>query len=249
MARRTAAWALAAVVIALFSARAEAVDLKINPPSVDEGEVSFEDNSVVALRKGASPEARHTHFFELAYGVADYWWTEVEGHWESGNDGFKLRTVDVENAFRLVQQGEYWPESALFVEYDQLADGRSPNSLTLGGLFRKDIDRWSTVLNVLFDHDVGHSAEPGTRLRYIGTSTWSFAEPFAPGVEFFGQPGRPGHFTNLGGQDHRLGPVVIGAVDVARAGEFGYALGYLVGLTPRTPRGTLVWRLEFDTRF
>lgn len=244
-----AAGAGALVVMVLAAHAAHATDLKINPPSVDEGEFGLEDNSIAVLDRGRSSATRQTHFGEFGYGVTDYWWTELEGHWESGSDGLKFRTVDFENAFRLIRQGNWWPETALFLEYDLATTARGADSATVAGLFRKDVGPSSTTLNIFFDHDVGANAEVGTRLRYVGISTWRIATDFAPGIEFFGEPGRFSGLGHVRSQDHRLGPVLTGAVDIAGAGEVDYALGYLLGLTPASPNGTLVWRLEYDFRF
>lgn len=240
---------LAALIITGAAGAARAADFKINPPSIDQGEVSFEDNSAVIVSRGRSTDSTHSHFAELGYGVTDFWWTEVEGHWESGDDGFKFRTVDFENAFRLVRQGSWWPETALFVEYDLATATHSTNTATLGGLFRKDFGPSSTVFNILFDHDLGRNAVTGVQLRYTGISTWQIVPELAPGVQVFGNAGRVGSFVNPSGQDHRLGPALSGAVDIEGVGEFGYNLAYLFGLTPTSPDGTLVWRLEFDVRF
>ena len=240
---------LAALVVAGVAGMAHAADFKINPPSIDQGEVSFENNSAVILSRGRSTDSTHSHFAELGYGVADFWWTEIEGHWESGEDGFKFRSVDFENAFRLIRQGSWWPETALFVEYDQATVAQSTNTATLGGLFRKDFGPSSTVVNILFDHDFGRNAVTGVQLRYTGISTWQLVPELAPGIEVFGNAGRVGSFVNPNGQDHRLGPAISGAIDIEGVGEFGYNVAYLFGLTPTSPNGTLVWRLEFDRRF
>jgi hypothetical protein len=240
---------VAAPLLAGAAGTAGATDFKINPPSIEQGEVSVEDNSAVIVSRGRSTDSTHSHFAELGYGVTDSWWTEVEGSWDSGADGVKLRTVDVENAFRLLRQESWWPETALFVEYDHAVDRFSPETATLGGLFRKDLGPSSTTLNILFDHELGRNAKTGLRLRYTGISTWQFVPEFAPGIEVFGDAGRLVSFTTENGQDHRLGPAISGSVDIGGLGEFGYNLAYLFGLTPTSPNGTLVWRLEFDRRF
>jgi len=246
--RGLARLAVALVILGAVGA-ARAADFKINPPSVDQGELSIEDNSAVIVARGRSTDSTHNHFAEFGYGVTDFWWAEVEGHWESGEDGFKFRSVDFENAFRLVQQDSWWPETALFLEYDQATVTQSTNTATLGGLFRKDFGPSSTVFNILFDHDIGRNAVTGVQLRYTGISTWQIVPELAPGIEVFGNAGRVGSFTNPTGQDHRFGPALTGALDIEGIGKFGYKLAYLFGLTPTSPNGTLSWRLEFDRRF
>ncbi|HXZ02806.1 MAG TPA: hypothetical protein VEI03_22645 [Stellaceae bacterium] len=244
--RCAALWLAAAALAAVAPARA--ADLKINPPSLEEGEVELEDNSAALLDRGRSGDADQTHFGEFGYGIRDYWWIEAETHWDNADNGFRSRTLDFENAVRLQPQADYWPESAVFLEYDHAVDGRSPETATVGGLFHKDVGPSSTVLNLLFDHDLGRNAQSGVRLRYSGTSTWEITDAFAPGVEFFGVPGKLPGFDRAGAQDHRLGPVLAGAVEIEGLGEFGYTAGYLFGLSPGAPNGTLVWRLELDVK-
>ena len=243
--------ALFAAVLAVLALAgpALAADFKINPPSMEPGEISIEDNSAVVTSRGGSNDPKHSHFAELGYGVTEFWWTEVEGHWESGEDGLQFRTVDFENAFRVLRQGTWWPETAIFVEYDHAVDRSSPEQATLGGLFRKDFGPSSTVLNLLFDHDLGRNAKTGVKLRYTGLSTWQIIPELAPGIEVFGEAAKVPHFSSAAGQDHRLGPAISGGLDIAGLGEFGYNIAYLFGLTPTSPNGTIVWRLELDFRF
>jgi hypothetical protein len=238
-----------AFALAMLDRAAGGAEIKINPPSMEQGEVSIEDNSAVIAKRGRSRDSAQTHFAELGYGVADYWWTEVEGHWETGENGLKFRTVDFENAFRLVRQEGPWPETALFLEYDHATDARSPEAATVGALLRKDLGPSTTVLNLLFDHEFGRNQNAGTRLRYLGSSTWQVVPEFAPGIQFFGAPGKVLSFERTGAQDHRIGPVLAGAVDIEGKGELGYSIAYLFGLTPAAPRATLVWRVEYDIHF
>jgi hypothetical protein len=158
-----------------------------------------------------------------------------------------LRALDFENSIRLRPQDDYWPESAIFLEYDKAVDGTSPEGATVGGLFQKDYGRFSTVLNLLLDHDFGRNAESGVRLRYIGISTWKIVDALAPGVEFFGVPGKLFTFERTSAQDHRLGPVLTGAAKVEEI-EFGYTAGYLFGLSSGAPHSTLIWRLDFNIK-
>jgi hypothetical protein len=240
---------VALLLIAAVAPALRAAELKINPPSVPQGELSIEDNSSVIVERGKSTDTAQSHFAELGYGVTDFWWTEIEGHWQSAEDGLAFSTVDFENAFRVLRQGEYWPETAVFLEYDRAVATHTADQATIAGLFTKDFGPSSTTLNVLFDHDLGPYAGTGTRLRYAGISTWEVVPVFAPGIQFFGQPGRLGDFLRLGAQDQRLGPAIAGAFDLERVGGLDYRLAYLFGLTAASPTGTVVWELEYTFRF
>lgn len=245
----SAPFCLLAALGSLAASSATAADFKINPTSVDPGEISLEDNSAVIAERGRSTDSSQAHFFELGYGVTEYWWTEVEGHLESGPDGLRFRTVDFENAFRLTRQSGYWPESAIFLEYDAPVVGSSPEGATVGALFREDLGPSSTTINILFDREFGRNAAPGTQLNYTGLSVWTLLPEVSPGVRFFGAPGRVANFNRLGAQDQRIGPALAGGIEIEGAGQFSYNIAYLVGLTPAAPHGTVVWGLEYDVHF
>lgn len=236
---------LAALLTLSLALPARAIDIKINPPSEEEGAVDLEDNSAVTLKKGRSDNAGQTHFGEVGYGVTEYWWTEIESRWDDSIGGMRPRSIDVENALRLVPQAELAPETAVFFEYDHAVDGQNPETATTGALLRKDLGPSSTTLNLLLDRDFGRNAERGVRLRYIGISTWQVTEQVAPGIEFYGVPGRVLEFDRASQQDHRLGPVLTGNLDIAKL-DLAYTAGYLFGLTRAAPQGTLIWRLELD---
>ncbi|HUH84689.1 MAG TPA: hypothetical protein VLX85_08755, partial [Stellaceae bacterium] len=237
------------VLLLAATSGACAADFKINPTSVEPGEISLEENSAAVAERGRSTDSSQAHFLELGYGVTQYWWTEVEGHFESGTDGLRFRTVDFENAIRLTRQSGYWPESAIFLEYDAPVIGSSPEGATLGGLFREELGRSSTTINVLLDREFGRNAAPGTQLTYTGMSVWTVLPEISPGVRFFGAPGRVANFNRLGAQDQRIGPALAGDIEIEGAGQFSYNIAYLVGLTPAAPHGTVVWGLEYDIRF
>jgi hypothetical protein len=242
-------WAPLAALAALAAPGADAADFKINPTSIDPGVISLEDNSAVIAQRGRSTDSAQAHFFELAYGVTEYWWTEVEGHLESGSDGLRFRTVDFENAFRLTRQSGFWPETALFLEYDQPVTRTSPQAATVGGLFREDLGPSSTTVNVLFSREYGTGAAPGTQLTYTGMSIWTVWPEASPGLRFFGAPGRVGNFNRPSAQDQRIGPALAGSFEFKGGSAVEYSIAYLFGLTRAAPHGTVIWGLEYDFRF
>lgn len=239
--------AVATLLSTMIVARADAAELRIFSPVVEQGEVNFENNSAVTFDKAGSKNGQQTHFAEIEYGVTDFWRLELEGKWDTGADGLRFRTADIASIFALLRQDEHALDGALFIEYDHAVDGRSPETATVGGLFRKDFGRSGTTANLFFDNELGRNASSGIRLRYSGISTWRVDALLAPGLEAFGEPGKVGHFSDV--QDHRLGPAIAGAADIEGIGSLSYSIGYVFGLSPGAPSGTVVWRLEFGVRF
>lgn len=247
-------WLAAAALLArgLWPAPAGAVEaeLRVFSPVVEEDELDIENNSSLTFDKSRPLDKQQTYFNELGYGVTDFWRTELEGVWDTGSERHpRLRTVDFENDFWILHQDEHWLDGALLVEYDHAVDGSSPESFELGPLLQKTVGQSTTNLNVFFGRDIGRNAMHGTEMIYIGQSTWTLTPLLAPGVKFFGVPGSLGNLPAVSQQDHRLGPILTGDVDFGEAGTLSYNLGYLFGLTPGAPSGTLVGRLEYNLHF
>jgi len=234
----------------LQTALAAEAELRVFSPVIEEGALEVEINSALSFDKSHALSGQQTHFGEIGYGVTDFWRTEIEGRWDTGdNHRLRFRTLDFENDFALLRHDEHWLDAALAVEYDHAVDGMNPETLQLGGLFQKTIGPSTTSLNVFLGREFGRSAATGTRFTYIGVSTWQVTRLLAPGIEFFGSPGRLGRFDSLDRQDHRLGPILASGLPIGEIGKINLAAGYLFGLTPAAPSGTLIGRLEFDRDF
>jgi len=50
-------------------------------------------------------------------------------------------------------------------------------------------------------------------------------------------------------QKHRLGPVIVGLIPVARSVNFYYELGWLFGLTQASPDHSIKWLAELEFHF
>lgn len=228
---------------------ARAADFRIFSPVVERDQLEFGNNSSVSFDRSPRRNDQQSHFGEIGYGVTDFWRTEIEGSWENGDGGLRLRTLDNENIFHLLTAARHGIDVGVMEEFDGSVDGRTPHTLTLGTLFQERIGASETLLDVLFDRQFGRRASTGTTLRYAARSVWEITPLLAPGVELYGQPGRLGRLPDAGLQDHRLGPGLTGRLEVEGLGEIGYDVAYVFGLTPATPKETLVWRLELAIRF
>ena len=69
---------------------------------------------------------------------------------------------------------------------------------------------------------------------------------FEPGFEAYGELGEVSDFLPSDEQDHRIGPVIFGALPITPTTKIQYELGYLFGLTDGSPDGTLRWQLEYE---
>jgi len=251
-ARRRNRWLAAATLLAcrgLPGAPADAADFRIFSPIVERGQLDLENNSAVSFDRSPRRNNQQSHFGELGYGVTDFWRTELEGSWEGGADGIRLRTLDNENILHVVEGTQHGLDVGLLEEFDKAVDGHAPDILTLGALFQKDAGPSETILDLFVDRHFGRHATTGSILRYAARSTWAITPAVAPALELYGQPGRIGRWPASAEQDHRLGPGIAGRWDVEGLGELGYDVAYVFGLTPAAPKETIVWRLELGIRF
>jgi hypothetical protein len=228
---------------------ADAADLRIFSPIVEEGHVELENNSAVTFDRSAKRNDQQSHFGEMGYGVTDFWRTEIEGNWNNGDGSLGLRTLDNENIVSLLNDDAHRFHFGLVEEYDHAIVGHTPDTLTLGTLFQKESGASESILDVFLDRNFGPRAPTGTALRYAARSIWTVAPLFAPGLEVYGEPGRVGRLPAFDRQDHRVGPGLTGRLQVEGFGEIGYDVAYVFGLTPATPKETVVWRLELAFRF
>ena len=104
-------------------------------------------------------------------------------------------------------------------------------------------------MNLLFTKTVGNNRSDTTPL-FIAWQSRLLLHPLAePGIEYYGlvddvmSPGK------LADQQHRFGPVFVGANSFAPYGKLKYEVAYLFGLTQATPHGTVRWRLEYEIPF
>jgi hypothetical protein len=105
------------------------------------------------------------------------------------------------------------------------------------------------TLNVLFEKEVGHQAEPATPLLVAWQSRLRLDSRFEPGVEFYGAVDDLAHLGKLADQRHRVGPMIAGLYSFPPYGKIKYELGYLFGLTRATENGAVRWRLEYEIAF
>jgi hypothetical protein len=248
----SAATAMLALGLGLggFAASARA-DFQVRSPIVDEGEVEIEHNGSVSFDKSNSGlNNDQSYTYSIGYGVTRFWMTELEG--ESGAEpGHNLHfdATTWENVFQLTPQGEYWADLGFFAEYSRAADRGAADSITFGPILQKEWGSSLHTANLFFSKEVGQGRSDATGFEYAWQSRYRWHRLAEPGIEFYGEIpdlNAPGKAAN---QQHRLGPVVVGALGLAPWGNLKYELGYLFGLTRATENGVLRWKIEYEIPF
>ena len=230
-------------------------DLQVRSPIVEYQEFEFEHNGAVALdhRRGQNTDQSFT--YSLGYGITPFWKLELEA--ETGAEpGQRLayRATTLENTFQLTTQGQYWADLGIFAEYSQSTKRGSANTGKFGPIAQKETAGFGSyrllhTLNLFFERELGPFSTGRNGFAPAFQSRIELNPLFEPGVEVYGgieNLGRTGEFRD---QYYNAGPVIAGAYSLAPYGKFKYEAGYLFGLTPSTPRGTLRWKFEFELTF
>ena len=255
------AFAVAAALILLGSAPAWADFHVESPDEIDLGEIEIEHNADASFDARTRLGGAQSYTIEVGTGLTSWWHSEIEVGFdrEPGfNESTLLTQLVTENTFQITEPGEYFADLAFYVEYGQtLTRGRNAgaNEVTFGPLIQKDIGRTTHTVNLFLTRELGPDQDThGYDFSFAWQSRWNLWAPLSPAVEIYADTGVIGQSPSFANQQWRAGPVAVGVLNfhqlgLGNAGQFKYELGWLVGLTPGTPEGTLRWRLEMEIPF
>jgi hypothetical protein len=242
---------LAGAIVAGLALPSAAATLKVYEPYVEKGAFELEMKGVYESNIDGGRDDAQTYKLSAGYGLTDFWVTE--GYVElakQGPESLKVEAFEWENIFQLTPQGKYWADIGFLAELEFPRHGDDPEEFAFGPLITKDIGNTTHSANIIFEKQFGSNAADGVALVYAWESRWRLNQYFQPGFDAFGELGEIGHFAPGREQEHRIGPMFTGRVDVGkRGGYIKYTLGVLVGLTHASPDMTLNWRIEYETRF
>jgi len=254
--RKTAAVVAAALIttgagLGLFGSPAQAADLKVYSPIVEEGEFAFEARGNAGFDDEDSKDGAQEQRYEIEYGVTDRWKTAIGGQLKKGaNSALRYNSTYWENIYQVFDQGEMWLDFGIYVEYKIADDRDDPDILEFKPLFEKSFGRTEITLNPIFEKEVGENSGEGLVFEYASRVKYRWNPLFEPSIEAFGKLGEINNTISPDRQRHQLGPVIMGTIpllghDLALA----YELGWLVGLTEGTADGTFKWLVELETYF
>jgi len=223
---------------------ADALAKKVYSPIVDKGEVELEYSLDYALDSDPSKNTSARHQFELEMGVTERWQTAIYGDFrKKPNQGFSYQGLKWENIYQLFEQGEYWLDAGLYVEYSRAKRVlNKPDAIELKVLLEKQFGMLIHTANLVFKREIGVNAGNKTGAGYTWRSKWRKMRVWEPAVEIYGSLGALGNLKPLAHQSHQIGPVFIGKL---RHG-FNYEVGYLFGLTSASDQGAMKVVLGYE---
>jgi hypothetical protein len=240
----------------LAAASAANAQLKVRYPVVDYREFEIEHFSDITFDKpnsGKSNNQRYTN--EYGFGPLPNWFVELGTELKAPNgENITYDATEIESYLQLTPTGKYWGDLALFVEYEHPAHRADAKSFVFGPLAQTQFGKIAGIgalhtLNLLFTKQVGNNRTDATPLFIAWQSRFLLYPLVELGLEYYGLVDDVVNPGKLADQQHRLGPVLVGLQNFAPYGKVKYEVGYLLGLTHATERGTVRWRLEYEIPF
>ena len=221
---------------------ASAGDL-VYSPIVEGGELELE---FIGHRENGGDQQ---HKWEVGYGFTDRFKSAVFLETEkSSGEGFSASAIAWENIFQLTEQGKYWLDLGLYVEYEHsLIDG-GHDKIETKLLMEKQVGNVMNRVNLIFEKDISGPDQEGVEFEYAWQSTYRFSKKLEFGIEGFGGFGELNDFAPSHEQEHSFGPLVMGKLPVSKGWNFKYQVGYQAGLNQST-NDRVKAMIEFETHF
>lgn len=221
----------------------------IYSPTVEQGEYEIELRGHTTFDSDSSKNSQEKYKIDLGYGVTDYWSTAFVAEIEEDATGkLEYEASAWENRFQLTEQGEYWVDVGLYLEYEYAHEDTSNDKIEGKLLLEKSAGQYVNTANLIFSRELGSSASNATNFEYAWRTRYLLNKQFEPAIEIYGEMGEVGKVLPSDQQDHRIGPVVGGVFSSTTHSKWVYEVGYLFGVTDAAPDGTLKFVLEYEFR-
>jgi high-affinity iron transporter len=247
---RTAVVLLAGAAALTLVPRPAAASHKVYSPIVEGGEFELEARGHVLSDGEKEADGARKDKYEIGYGFTDNWFSSLVFEYEKeGDDDYKRTATSWENIFQLTEQGKYWVDTGLYVEYEVPANGNEPDKIETKLLLEKSLSSVVHTANLVFEREIGGGADDQVDISYAWRSKWRLDPRFEPALELYGELGSLDSLSMSSDQTHVAGPVVSGAVRTGPKSALAYELGYLFALTDQSPDGVFKWLVEYERYF
>jgi hypothetical protein len=219
-------------------------DPKIYSPIVKGGELAVEIRGNTTIDNDSDKGGSQRHVFELEYGLTDWWKTAIVARLDEPVAGsLKYDSTAWENIFQLTEQGQYWLDAGVYLEYKLADESGVPDKLESKLLLEKQVVGFVNTLNLTFEKEIGAHREESVEFEYAWRTRKKVTDDMELGIEAFGELGEIENTKSLEDQTHRIGPVFYHEIEIGEF-EIEYSLAWLFGLTEASPDNTFRWQIE-----
>jgi hypothetical protein len=224
------------VLVMSVSAQADGIVVdKIYHPYVDALEQELEYRAVAQDTQPGVQNLAQVHQLSLGTAIGPKVFAElyVVGA-KNRAAGFETQAWEAEVKWQLTEQGEYWADWGLLVEYEEELP-RSAHEVSVGLLAEKELGRWSAAANFLVINEWGSEVVDEVESVLALQARYRYSEKLEPTLEFYA------------GQDNRaLGPTLQGSFRTGARQSLHWEAGVLFGLTKTSPDTSWRFLLEYE---
>lgn len=220
---------------------------KVYSPNVEQGELEIEAFGNYDFDSRDSKDGKWKQNYAVGYGVTDRWYTEVVAEIEhEPGEKTKYEATEWENRFQLTEQGEYWIDLGLYLEFKFPDESGKAEKIEGKLLLEKQFGEFVHRLNLTLEQEIGKNAEEDLEGGIQWATLYRVNQHFEPGFEYYADFGVLHHSSSFDEQSHLIGPVVRGKIGDT---PFSYEIGYLFGLSDAAQDGSIKWVFEFEHYF
>ncbi len=237
-------------VVSVVSTRPAHANDKIYSPNVEYGEFELEYRGHVTNDSQAAKDNNEKHRLEIGYGITEYWFAAIVGDWQQ-TPGTNREFVATawENIFQLTEQGKYWMDVGLYLEYAVGSGTGNTDAAEAKLLLERSSTQFTHTANIILEREIGTNASNATELEIFWRTKYRWKKALEPAIEIYSKFGEINNSGGFNAQKHSLGPVMMGQVSVGNKSKIKYEFGYLFGVSDAAADGTWKWLLEWETRF
>jgi len=242
-----AAFALSAVVAAQPQTADASAAPEVFSPVVHSNEFHTEGQFSRTFDDSDEKSGEEEFGVEAAYGVTDFWETEVLLEYkdaadaEAGDGELNFEATEWKNTLQVTdERDDSFMSFGLFAALAIPDEKGASDELEWGPLFQKKAFGLTHTANLLFTTPLNNTDGEDTSMEYKWQSKYKVTHYFQPALEVFGEPGETSDFKELDDQDTRAGLTILGHFHPGGIpGNFSYEVGGLAGLNEETPDATL----------
>ncbi len=222
-------------------------DPKVYSPIVKGGELALEIRGNTVVDDDDDKDGSQRHVFAVEYGVTDWWKTEIVSRLNEKAEGsLRYDSTAWENIFQLTEQGKYWLDAGLYLEYKLKDEKNAPDIFEAKLLLEKPVQGFLNTLNLTIEQELGSDGDDDLEFEYAWRTRKEIGHHMKLGIEAFGKLGELRDIESLDHQEHIIGPVFYHEFELGPHVEIEYNIGWLFGLTDESPDNTFRWQLEYE---
>lgn len=227
----------AALLLTFHQARGD--DFVVYSPYVVKGQSEVEFRSYSFSDSSNTLDGERGYAISVAHSFTDWWKPEIYlGEYQrQPGQGMELQAYEFENTFQLTDTGEYWADLGFLASYEYATQPGVVSTLEFGPLFEKRAGRFVHKLNLIWEKQIGGSADNVYEFRTAYSLSYQLHRWLAPGGEIYVRP-----HDNA----YQIGPVLYGELVTSGGDELEYSAGIVLGVNPGAPDKTFILRLEYE---